>query len=299
VTDVTELGSPVDAQGWAGVTAASRANGCLKAELRRSADPTAYDANLDAVAKTNDLVIAGSFLLTEAVATVARRHPGVRFLLVDPLVAPASEPNLSVIAFREDQAAFLAGALAAMVSQSRVLGGIYSLEGGAMTRYRNGFELGAHTIDPAIRVLGVYQGPEDGTPFGNPTWGAQQARTLMSLGADVIFGAGGTTGQGALPAAARANRLCIGAGIDDFASDPPARPCLLTSAVTHIDRAVETTVVDAAGGRWAGGLRQFGISDSGVGLAPFHELEPRVTPEMRRRLGELASELATGTLSAG
>ncbi|MDQ6885565.1 MAG: BMP family ABC transporter substrate-binding protein, partial [Candidatus Dormibacteraeota bacterium] len=260
VTDVTGLNSPVDAQGWAGVQVAARAHPCVRPELRRSTGPLDYERNLEAVAGHSDLVIAGSFLLTDAVAAVAARHPAVRFVLVDPLLTLSPPANLVVIAFREDQAAFLAGALAAMLSHSRILGGVYGLESDAMTRYRQGFERGAAVIDPAIRVLGSYQGATDGPPFGNSAWGDEQARQFIERGADVIFGAGGTTGQGALPAAARAGRLCVGAGIDDYLSDPPARPCLVTSAVTHADVAVKTVVLELAAGRWVGGLRRLGLA---------------------------------------
>ncbi len=295
MTDVTQLDSPVDAQGWAGLQAAARANPCVLAELRRSTGPTDAEANLEVAADRSDLVIAGSFLLTEAVAAVASRRPAVRFVLVDPLVTLSPPANLVVIAFREDQAAFLAGALAAMVSHSRILGGVYGLESDAMTRYRHGFERGAAFIDPAVRVLGRYQGATDGPPFGNAVWGDAEARQFIDQGADVIFGAGGRTGQGALPAAARAGRLCIGAGFDDYVGDPSARSCLLTSALTHADVAVETVVLEAVAGRGLGGLRRLGLADGAVGLAPFHELDARVTPEMRRHLSELQTALAAGT----
>ncbi|MDQ6711379.1 MAG: BMP family ABC transporter substrate-binding protein [Candidatus Dormibacteraeota bacterium] len=299
MTDVTQLNSPVDAQGWAGVQAAARANPCVLAELQRSTGPTDSEQNLEAAAGRSDLVIAGSFLLTEAVAVVAPRHPAVRFVLVDPLAIASPTANLVVITFREDQAAFLAGALAAMVTHSRILGGVYGLDSGAMTRYRHGFERGAAFIDPAIRVLGAYQGATDGPPFGNASWGDERARQFIDRGADVIFGAGGTTGQGALPAAARAGRLCIGAGIDDYLSDAPARSCLLTSAVTHAGVAVETVVLEVVAGRWVPGLRRLGLAEGAVGLAPFHEFEARVTPEMRRHLSELQTALAAGTGPAG
>jgi len=251
------------------------------------------------LADRDDLVIAGSFLLTDAVVAAAADRPAGRFIVIDPLVTPAPGPNLEVISFREDQAGFLAGALAAMVSRTRVLGGVYGPEGGAMTRYRHGFEMGATTIDASIRVLGAYQPAADGRPFGNAEWGQQQALTWLAGGADVIFGAGGSTGEAALLPAAADHRHCVGSGADEFLTFPAARACLLTSAMIHADRAVETAVLSAADGRFASGTRVFGVADGVVGLAPFHQFDSTVSAAMRARLSALSEQLSRGEFLEG
>src|SRR3989442_9006133 len=93
-------------------------------------------------------------------------------------------------------------------------------------------------------------------------------------GADVIFGAGGATGQGALLAAAQAGQSCIGIG----ASDASAPGCLLTSTVKFIDGAVWATIIDAAAGRWSGGPRALCLAQIAVGLAPPPRPVPSGTP---------------------
>src|SRR4029077_4951047 len=197
-----------------------------------------------------DLVIAGTFLLTDAVVDVARANPGTRFVLIDPIVAPAGPANLAVVVFREDQAAFLAGALAGMVSQTGVIAGVYGPFGAADQRNRAGFEHGAAYVRPGIRVLGAYQPAGDGLPYANPGWGAAQAREFAQQDADVIFGIGGSTGKGALRGAAQSGVFCIGA---DAATDPAVSDCLLASAIKHVDRGVALIVADAAAGYWSGG----------------------------------------------
>jgi basic membrane protein A and related proteins len=299
LTDVSGLDSPVDADAWRGVQAARDHDPCLHVEMLRPRQPATYQRDLEMLAARDDLVIAGSFLLSDAVAIVAPERPATRFVLVDPLVIPAGHSNLAIITFREDQAGFLAGALAAMVTRTRVVAGVYGLEGGAMSRYRHGFERGAATVDGSIRVLGAYQGSSDGPPFGNASWGQAQARRFIALNADVIFGAGGTTGLGALAAAADAGRVCIGAGSDAFLTDVAARPCLLSSAITRVDRAVEIVVAEAWQGRWRAGPRAFGVNDGGVGLAPFRDHERAISAGMRARLATLTEQLAAGQLLDG
>src|SRR5207245_8995253 len=103
----------------------------------------------------------------------------------------------------------------------------------------------------SVPGLGAYQRADYGQHYGKPVWGAAQARAFSREQADVIFGAGGTTGQGALLGAAQAGRLCIGVELVD-AADPGAG-CLLASAAKYAERSVAAAGGDAAAGRWRDG----------------------------------------------
>jgi len=293
ITDVAGLRSAADADGWRGVGDAVRDRPCAHASLITPSRPSEYRGALQARADAHDdLVIAASFLLTDAVMDAARANPGTRFVLVDPLVAPPGLRNLAVLSFREDQAAYLAGALAGMATRSGVVAGVYGPDGATDQAHRLGFEHGARYARPNVRVLGAYQPASEGAPYANPEWGAEQARAFIAQGADVIFGAGGTTGQGALVAVAQAGRSCIGSGT----SEGSAAGCLLTSTVTYIDRAVGATIIDAAAGRWSGGIQPLGLAERAVGLAPFQRPLP---DDVRSRLQQITDQLAAGKLTTG
>jgi basic membrane protein A len=266
VADVAGLDSRADAAAWRGVRDALRSLPCTRADAAVPTRPSQYRQLLQAYAGY-DLVIAGTFLLTDPVADVARANPGTRFLLVDPIVAPPAQPNLAVLVFREDQAAYLAGALAGSVSRTGVIAGVYG-PGGAMDQgKRNGFERGAASVRPGIRVLGAYQPAGDDLPYANPGWGAAQAKAFVREGADVIFASGGSTGRGALRGAEQAGSKCIG---DDVESSlgPAISDCLVASAIKHVDRGVALIVADAATGHWAGGINSVGLAEGAVELAP-------------------------------
>ena len=294
VADVAGLDSRADAAGWRGVRDGLRGLACAHADVAVPNHPAEYRQLLQAYAGY-DLVIAGSFLLTDAVADVARANPGTRFVLVDPIVAPAGPANLAMLVFREDQAAFLAGALAGMVSKTGVIAGVYGPFGATDKRQRAGFERGAAYVSPGIRVLGAYQPAADGLPYANPGWGAAQARNFAREGADVIFGTGGSTGKGALRGASQAGSICIGADME-APSDPAVSDCLLASAIKHIDRGVALIVADAAAGNWSGGTRSLGLSEGAVELAPVqHELSAGQLQELQT----IAARLAAGALTTG
>jgi basic membrane protein A len=294
VADVAGLDSRADAAAWRGVRDGLRGLRCARADVAVPSHPAEYRQVLQAYAGY-DLVIAGSFLLTDPVADVARANPGTQFVLVDAIVPPAGPANLAVLVFREDQAGFLAGALAGMVSKTGVIAGVYGPFGAADQRNRAGFEHGAAYVRPGIRVLGAYQPAEDGLPYANPGWGAAQAREFTRQGADVIFGTGGSTGKGALRGATQAGSRCIAADMDP-STDPAVSDCLLASTVKHLDRGVALIVADAAAGRWAGGTRTLGLSEGAVELAPVqHALPPGQLDELQT----IAAKLAAGALTTG
>jgi len=292
VADVAGLDSRADAAGWRGVRDGLHGLPCTHADVAVPSRPAEYRQLLQGYVGY-DLVIASSFLLTDAVVEVARANPGTRFVLVDPIVAPAPQPNLAVLVFRDDQAAYLAGALAGMVTKSGVIAGVYGPGGAADQRNRTGFEHGAAYVRPGIRVLGAYQPAGDGLPYANPGWGAAQASAFVRQGADVIFGAGGSTGKGALRGAARAASVCIGAD-QEATLDLTISDCLLASAVKHVDRGVALIVADTAAGRWAGGLRTVGLSQGAVEFRPIqHALAPGQVDELQTIAGKLAAGAQT------
>jgi len=289
VADVAGLRSSVDAAGWRGVTQAVGTVACAHADLALPARPSEYLRTLQAYTH-DDLVIAGSFLLTEAVVEIARANPATHFVLVDPLVTLPALPNLQVLTFRSDQAAFLAGALAAIVTRTGVVAGVYGPDGAMDRSNRQGFERGARYVRPGVRVLGAYQ-PAGNAPYADPAWGAGQARAFISQHADVIFGAGGTTGQGALLGAAQSGVACIN---EDLApsSDPS---CVIATSVKFIDRGVRMAVADAIAGQWQGGVQSLGMAQGAVALSLG--TDRGLASDVRERLAIIAGLLAAGSIS--
>src|SRR5256886_5253217 len=144
ITDVASLQSAGDADGWRGVGDAVRDRPCFRARLIVPSRPSDYRRALQSGADAqNNLVIAASFLLTDAVVAVARANPGARLVLVGPPLGAPGVPNLPGLRFREDQAAYLAGALAGLLTRAW-MGARVSGPGGATDHVHPvGFEHGA------------------------------------------------------------------------------------------------------------------------------------------------------------
>jgi len=134
----------------------------------------------------------------------------------------------------------------------------------------------------------------------DPAGGAARAKNKLSGGADVIFAAGGATGNGALLAAKEAGKPCIGVDVDQYFTYPDVDPCLVTSSEKHISVAVKTIITNAVKNQWpSGGVLTFDLKNDGVGLAPYHQWDSKVSADIKAKLLDIMTKIKNGTLSTG
>jgi basic membrane protein A len=222
-------------------------------------------------------------------------YPNLKFIGVDQL-QDTSKPvpiNLVGLNFPEDQAGFLVGALAGQMTRSGKIGAVCGTDIIPNSwRYGEGYKAGAAYIDPAIEVTVVYHNTvEINEAFSDPEWGAASASSMIGKGVDVVFGAGGQTGQGAVRAAALKGVLAIGADSDQYQALPEARKMLLSSALKFITPGVFDLIKLARDDKFPSG------NYSGtVGYAPFHDLLSQVPAKVKVRMKEIAAGLVDGTI---
>ncbi len=261
-----------------------------------------YAANIQTfVDEGFDVIVTVGFLIADATKAAAAANPDIIFIGVDQGYEPgAVTDNLVGLNFREDQAGFLAGALAAMVSESGTIGIVAGQEIPPVKKFKFGFDNGAKYVRPDIGLLGVYL-----PTFIDPALGASTAEQMVGDGADVIFGAGGPTGSGAIAAAAAKGAYVIGVDQDEFGTtfaggSAPGADKILSSAIKRVDVAVYSTIKAVLDGTFKGnGVLVFDAAGDGVGLAPFHMAEASITPAMQAKLDEILAALADGSLTTG
>ena len=132
--------------------------------------------------------------------------------------------------------------------------------------------------------------------FTDPEWGATTAaQAIDTNGADVVFGAGGKTGNGALiEVASREGVYCIGVDSDQWETVPEAHPCLVSSAMKLITPGVFDLISAAKDGAFP-----TGNFVGSVGLAPFHDFDAQIPQEVKDRLAEIDAGLQDGSISTG
>lgn len=263
---------------------------------------TDYEANIQTCLDSQyDAVITVGFLITDATLAAANANPNVYFIGVDQFYQDAP-PNIVGIQFREDQAGYLAGVMAALMTKSNTIGGVYGIAIPPVIKYRNGYEQGAKYINPDIQALGVYI-----DDFYDPARGAETARQMVSEGADVIFGAGGPTGSGGIKEAASEGVYVIGVDQDEYYTtfgngETPGAEYLITSAMKRVDVAVYASIEALVNGDLAtfqgdAGNRVFSAANDGVGFAPPHDAE--VPEAVTAQMDQILAGLADGSIETG
>ncbi len=241
---------------------------------------TDYEANINTCVEEGfDVIITVGFLIYDATLAAAEANPDIYFVGVDQFVAGGPE-NFVGIQFREDQAGFLVGALAALVAEQEgfdTLAGVYGIDIPPVKKFRNGFEQGARYINPDLTLLGVYI-PD----FLAPDEGASAAEQFIGEGADIIFGAGGPTGSGGITAAAAQGVYVIGVDQDEYfttfgAGETPGAEFIMSSALKRVDQGVYDMVrvlFEGDLGAFPGGsIYVMDAALNGVGFACQHDAE--------------------------
>ncbi len=299
VTDVGRVNDrSFNQSAWEGVLQYAEAAGVDEDDFRyvETQAATDYADNIQQFVDAGyDVIVTVGFALTEATIAAAQENPDIYFIGVDQFQAETI-PNLVGLVFPEDQSGFLAGVLAANLTESGTIAAVLGTDlVPPVVAFKEGYEAGAQYVNPDINVISTYHPGELSQAFTDPEWGAATARQAIDQGADVIFGAGGLTGNGALQEVATEEGLfCIGVDTDQWDTLPAARPCLVSSAMKLITPAVLSTISSVAAGTFTGG-NSFGEA----GLAPFHDFEDVVPQEVKDQLAEVNSGLLDGSITTG
>ncbi|MFO7632299.1 MAG: BMP family ABC transporter substrate-binding protein, partial [Caldilinea sp.] len=305
VTDVGRVNDrSFNQSAWDGVLQAASSLGLAEGDdvkYIETQDSKDYADNIQQFVDAGfNVIVTVGFALGEATIVAANENPDIYFIGVDQFQGDAL-PNLTGLVFHEDQSGFLAGALAAMLSKTNTIAAVLGTDlVPPVVAFKEGYEAGARYINPDINTISTFHPGEISQAFTDPEWGAATSKQALDQGADVIFGAGGITGNGALQEVASApgagtDVFCIGVDTDQWETLPAAHPCLVSSAMKLITPAVaELIAMYAADGTMTAG-NYFG----GAGLAPFHDFEDMIPQEVKDKLDEINAALSDGSLSTG
>ena len=299
VTDVGRVNDrSFNQSAWEGVQEAKKQLGLNERHVKyiETQDAKDYADNLAQFidAEYNVIVTVG-FALGDATVKAAKENPDTLFIGVDQFQGEAI-PNLAGLIFHEDQSGFLAGVLAAGMSKSGTIAAVLGTDLiPPVVAFNEGYISGAKSVNPKIKVLSTYHPGELTQAFVDPEWGAATAKQAIDQGADVIFGAGGLTGNGALQeVATQSGVYCIGVDSDQWNTVPAARPCLISSAMKLITPAVADLISKAQSGSFKGG-NVFGAA----GLAPFHDFENDIPKPLKDLLVATKAGLDSGIIKTG
>src|ERR1700704_3276200 len=297
-----------NAAAWAGVKCAETGkwpNGesCGKPALNivlrdiEPGNPTSIEPAMRAFAERGyDLIIGVGFAQAPIMEMVAKDYPNIHFAIVDGV---SNLPNVASLVFKEHEGSYLVGILAAKASQTGTIGFLGGMDIGLIHRFEKGYEEGAKSVNPNIKVIQNYVGVTD-SAWNNPGKGKELSLAQIGKGADVIFTAAGNSGLGAFDAVeqagkqnGRATHFVIGVDSNQNMVKPGF---VLTSMVKRVDNAVYSIVEDVVNGKFQAGFHVYGLDKEGVGYVIDANNKDLVTPEIIQQVEEAKKKIINGEI---
>ena len=236
-----------------------------------------------------DLIIGVGFLMKDALDKVSGQFPETRFAIIDAVV---EAPNVASLIFREHEGSFLVGAIAGLVTETDKVGFVGGMDIPLIHKFEVGYREGVKYVNPDCDVLVAYagSGPE---AFHDPVKGKSLALSQFDRGADVIFQAAGSTGNGVIDAAQERGLFAIGV---DANQNYMAPGHVLTSMVKRVDVAVFSIIEDVVQGTFEGGIHVYGLEADGVGYALDEHNERLIPDRVIREVERIKQGIIAGTI---
>jgi len=250
-----------------------------------------------------DLVIGVGFTQAPIIRTVAKDYPNIRFAVIDGVVLEDDGkpvPNVASLVFKEHEGSYLVGVIAGLTSRTGTVGFVGGMDIPLIRRFEKGYEEGARSANPSIRVVQNYVGVTDAA-WNNPGKGKELSLAQIDKGADVIFTAAGNSGLGAFDAveqkgmeSGRATHFVIGVDSNQNGVKPGF---VLTSMVKRVDNAVYDIVRDVVSGNFKGGFHVFGLESEGVGYVVDEFNKDLLSPEAIAAAEEAKKKIIGGQIT--
>jgi len=267
-------------------------------------NPTSIEPAMRAFAEKNfDLIIGVGFAQGPIMQRVALDYPNNKFGIVDGVIfeADGKTPlkNVASLIFKEHEGSYLVGMIAASKSKTGTLGFLGGMDIGLIHRFEKGYEEGARSVNPNIKVIENYVGVTDGA-WNNPGKGKELSLSQIEKGADVIFTAAGNSGLGAFDAVEQygkengeAKKFVIGVDSNQNGVKPGF---VLTSMVKRVDNAVYDVVKEVLNGRFEGGFHVFGLDKDGVAYAMDDNNKPLIPADVISKVEEAKGKIVAGEI---
>jgi basic membrane protein A len=245
-------------------------------ESKQQAD---YVPNLTKYAQDKyDLVIGVGFLMQNAVWKVAKQFPNVKFAIIDG--APQDDggktenlPNVANLFFKEQEAGYLVGVIAATMAKNKVGAATHNTVcsmGGLpippVDRFIAGYQDAVKTVSPDTKILNGYS-----QDFVDQQKGKEIGIKHIAAGCDILFQVAGGSGLGYINAAKDAKVYAIGVDADQAAVAPGT---VITSALKKVDVAVFQTIRSVRLNTFKAGDNSFNAANDGVGYGTLDKVVP-------------------------
>lgn len=231
-----------------------------------------------------DVVIGHGFQFAEPASKIHKRFPKTWFVVT--MAKVSGGPNLASLDVRLGDSGYVAGALAALVSKTGVIGTVGGIPVPVIQEYTDGFERGAKRFRPDIEVLSAYVGS-----FTDVAKAKEITTSMIERRADVVTAQGNESVMGTINAAKEAGIMAIGTFFDAHMAAPES---ILSTALVNMDVGIDLLLGKIIDGSIAPRNYLFGFKEGVLGLAPYHAFDARIPAADKEKIRALIGDIKAG-----
>jgi WD40 repeat protein/basic membrane lipoprotein Med (substrate-binding protein (PBP1-ABC) superfamily) len=274
------------------------------ARVFQSASMPDFGKNIQEFLRGDCDLIVGLPPMSDAIRVAAEANPKQKFQIMD-FVYDRPLDNVWMQVNATDQAAFLAGYIAASVTKTGKVGTFGGIDIPPVTDFMDGFALGVAYYNEkngtSVEVLGWDAKKHEGLFVGDfccAAEGKQITQQLLEAGADVILPVAGTNvGPGAANAVdIHKDAYIIGVDTDWAVTNPEYADIVLTSIVKNYDVSVVQVIKALVEGTFTGGVHVGTLETGEVGLAPFHQFDSLISAKVKTDLEQIKANIIAGKI---
>jgi len=263
-------------------------------------DQTQWEPTFTDLAEAGDynVIVTNGSNAKETVVKVAGMYPEQKFIMYDTTLKDEEKlPNIYAMSYKQNEASYLGGVLAASVSKTGKIGFLGGSEHPVISDFLVGYIEGALSVNPDVEVYVGYIGSWSDTAAGKTAANAQLAN-----GVDVLFPAAETAGLGAIEATKDAGKLAIGVDSDQAmlykGTDEAMANTILSSVLKNVGDSIYRAISLEVKGelKWAD-YEVIGVADGGTGLADNEYFRANVPVDVISAIKKAEKEITDGSVT--
>ncbi|WP_299027562.1 BMP family ABC transporter substrate-binding protein [uncultured Thermanaerothrix sp.] len=264
-------------------------------------DPAKWKPALEDAAANEeyDILIVGTFQMSEFLQEVAPKYPDKKFIIYDVSVdySKCDCKNVYSVTYKQNEGSYLAGLYAGLMSQSKIVGAIGGQDIPVINDFIVGYKQGAKDAGLSEQnVIVQYAGG-----WNDPAKGKEIALAMYQQGADIVFNIAGGTGVGIFQAAQEVNKYAIGVDSDQAliveTTNPEQAKHILTSMMKNVDNSLYRAIKLHLEGKLPYGQAEaLGIAEGGVGLAKNKYYDQFTPAEVKAKIDQAEKDILEGKI---
>jgi basic membrane protein A and related proteins len=287
-----------------GTTQAEEEYGVCVKVIEAGIDPAKWQPALEDAAANEeyDILIIGTFQMTEFLQVLAQDYPDKKFMIYDAPVNYEDEANdvsnVYSVTYKQNEGSYLAGFYAGLMTETGTIGVVGGQDIPVINDFIVGYKQGA--VDAGVEDANViiqYAGS-----WNDPAKGKEIALAMYQQGADIVFQVAGGTGVGVFEAAKEMDKWAIGVDSDQATiieeTQPDQAARILTSMMKNVDHSLYRALGMAVEGTLPyGTVEALGVEEGGVGLAYNKFFDENTPDDVKAKLEEVQNSLLAGEIT--